>query len=860
MRKLLLVFVSLCLAVAAATSAALSDWVFRTEERNQTNADAQVDDIKENYAYGRDVSASVTYTMYLFPSTIYLDYYSDFLQDSAKTKPEDLFGYIEPEMENGVLQYDADGNVKFKSSAGSGDDGYLNLIKGSPYTGYYLGSNYESIYETAYNKSQWKANGIDYGYGDHALDTNPEYQIGYGNSNRYPRNLHRYDRFGAWPLISKDDGRWLPIKINVDENFSNALYTAVVQHPRADMGDPKDWYIYMFAYWAYVAISGTSYTLPYFMTSTTLSVKATSAIRSFYPTDSVQRFDLTQTFSKYADANGVIRLFPKFTNGKGYGTSYMEDGGCDVFRMKPEYNASADKLALSDLYMTYTSDRSTLSNNGYNINIGLAMYSELNIDICNSILFQMDESPNNPGKWVGAWRNIFTDKSHSVSISDAQINQIKETFGGGLYNVYLFVANICGPTNSDWAYDSNLLTQFSGVVEDATSKISRYPSLIGKNLIDLSSIASVTDANLFSNFENGVLSYGRQVYLYLEKVRDGRVVTNVGAPTATVNDDGTTSYTVSDTLEKSIQDKYNSTPATFQLISENLYVRQAGNSSATVSAGTMTRVQSHNYCYILRDVDFTQPGMSEYFQIRFQERYRYMLKFAVSSANTDSSASSDADTDSGSDTDGSSDTDNNSEVDIIYGDPKRQDGTPEEDQIFAAASLYFEIIEADAGAAYGNQTFFKLKDDSMFGVYDFIMIFEKDETEGGAGGTFYVYAYRHKNTFLKIFNQDVPDGEAESGATFAQHTNLGDGYTLLFRKQYYLGEYILGGDENEENKKTLETCLKEFIDGSSEYTYSNFILRDHVTGVVVAWFDAGQNLQLAPFRIRKNYILYAAKK
>lgn len=83
--------------VSIATTTAFSYFVF--DDISNSNAiieeDIKVDNIEENYIFGRNENKFTEYTIYLFPSTLYLKIYEDYLKGNTQTLPEDAFGYIE---------------------------------------------------------------------------------------------------------------------------------------------------------------------------------------------------------------------------------------------------------------------------------------------------------------------------------------------------------------------------------------------------------------------------------------------------------------------------------------------------------------------------------------------------------------------------------------------------------------------------------------------------------------------------------------------------------------------------------------------------------------------------------------------
>ena len=83
------------------------------------------DDIFENYdikKVGDDDSNQIkTYTIYLYPSTLYLNDYLDYLNGETEVLPEEKYGYIEPSV--GI-----DGNISYHVHSVGGDHQLVRLI------------------------------------------------------------------------------------------------------------------------------------------------------------------------------------------------------------------------------------------------------------------------------------------------------------------------------------------------------------------------------------------------------------------------------------------------------------------------------------------------------------------------------------------------------------------------------------------------------------------------------------------------------------------------------------------------------------------------------------------------------------
>lgn len=392
MRKIVISVLALVFTAALVVTTALSQWYFSyNQDFRDENIPVRQDDIKENNELK---NSSQTYTIYLFPSTLAINDYISYLDGITATKPEEKYGYIEPELDSekkpvidtdGRVKYDRHSADPYSGSFYGGDGAYVGnaLVDDDSYNQLLLRedvSNRDGWHRTgtainAYDEKEYlgeipneysdddfsdpisfSADGGYSGIKDTKWDGIVEYYIDSGNSytaGKIPkyfvgdpeldqetldyfssektgmigRNLHLYDRFGAWRYVEYGEGRYMPLKITVDENFSFDYFSAVVKEPISSMCDPLKWYNLTFSEWAYVDVSeydaaGKTYKLPYYASVagavgsfTQAQMRVTNAFKSF---DMAQYFDIMQDFSKYADSDGIIRLFPTFSNGKNY--------------------------------------------------------------------------------------------------------------------------------------------------------------------------------------------------------------------------------------------------------------------------------------------------------------------------------------------------------------------------------------------------------------------------------------------------------------------------------------------------------------------------------------------------------------
>lgn len=651
MRKILYAILPIALALTLAVGVAFSAWRLEALDKSQTSLTDKRDDIFENYdikkADETQVNRVNTYTMYLYPSTLYLNDYADYINGvDGAVLPEEKYGYIEPVVaRDGAVSY----NVVDKNG---GDGSYLKDVANN---GSYVMSDEKrtlgmlySVYakNSVWNKREgnelsditynWAGTTV-YGdlkflYGDPVLDkttveytestTGADLQDGGSGERHGWRNLHYYDRFGYWTTLAKGEGRYLPLKITVDENFSNTYYDSVVMSPFSDMGDPRDWYVYTFSCWAYVAYDATSdsYALPYYATAefansnsgtnyvskaSNGSVVANPSLGSFCPTTVSQYFDIIESFEKYTDENGVIRLFPKFSNGKGYAANSIKDGGGDAIKVIPETKgadggaAELDSLDQHELYMFYSTETGSVTDNGTSVPVNVSVLPNIDIDKYYSLNFMVAPETSLHG-WL-SWTDIYSLDRQETKDSNKNITDTLQSYGYGLYNLYFFITDVGSSTSSNDCRDG-LETLRQNLVKKDTSLQGSFPTLYGKNLLPIASV--------YVQFVENSQYYGKSFMLVAEKVREAKFIGDV-------NFGGT-----NNTTEQELQDKYLSTDKSFRLINQTLYGIE--NNSDTESAIN----SQFPYCYILQNVDFTE-ATTPYCQIRFQRAYRSDLHFAT---------------------------------------------------------------------------------------------------------------------------------------------------------------------------------------------------------------------------------------
>lgn len=857
MKKIAYLALSLAIAIVLTAGVAFAAWKFETAYSTENTIETKRDDIFENYnirkANETEKNKVKTYEMYLYPSTLYLNEYIDSLNGkSGAVLPEEKYGYIEPVIENGIVKY----NVV---SSNGGDSGYLSEVaQNKTYTMSDTKIIQDMYYNVYKNDTNWdkKADGGPSGtinfdsasvaanskflYGDPIADLNNTVTYSYTDEQHNWRNLHYYDRFGYWPTLAKDAGRYLPLKITVDEKFNNSYYNQVDLTPFADMGDPHDWYVYSFSCWSYVNYTNSTYTPPYYATDEFASANSSTnyvdrgyygnatvnpSLSAFCPTTVSQYFDIMKSFEVYSDADNVIRLFPKFSQGKGYGAAGsttdegIKNGGGDSVKVVPTYKnadgtaAAAGPTDQHELYMFYTNETGSVSK-GYNTaTVRVSVLPNVDIDSYFSLDFKIAPSTYVAG-WTD-WSDVYSLNRDNSAKTNLGLSDMLAQYGYGLYNLYLFVTNVSEP--SYYSFIDELETMRQNIVskKDSTS----FPSLFGKNLLPVASLQHQS---------------GKSIMLVGEKVREAKFIGDVNF-TSDKNAAAESIYT----SDEQARDKYLSTDQSFRLINKELYGTKDGKTE---------QVNSYfPYCYILQKVDFTK-AKTQFFQIRFQRAYRSDLHFA--------------------------DPDNYAYSNLEFSGTTYEQGFGNYFELVNDAEVYSS--EKDSTS---TQQVMKLKSEEMRGVYDIIMVFRSAREADPNSPYAYnigLYAYRHTDIFLKIFENDLTDTVSYTDSADGVIESPDGEYKFidhyaspLFVKNYSIEVTVKPEDQSDKNGKTLAQCINEAVTvkGCNPATVR---LYDHVTQAEVACYaevdgteaDAlnynGKYYKLVfhPFKIRKNYIFY----
>ncbi len=902
MKKIALIVISVFLAACICT-AAFATWHIDMTQTSVQNLKGVKDDILENYGIKKADDDDSTnriknYVIYLYPSTLYLNDYLDLLDGKTAIAPEEKYGYIEPV----VAQ---DGSVDYRVAGEKGGDvAYLKDVSQNDtfvstqysYIRYAYGQNYDGSalwQQTDASLPKTNVTWYDNGTYRHATQGNLKYLYGNptddGVARDYPlsvsvprtdknnsaedtvtwdesgeqhnwRNLHLYDRFGYWPTLAKDEGRYLPIRIEAFEDFTNAYYNRVALTPFSDMCDPRAWFVYSFSCWSYVDTArpwsyqgvNKQYTAPYYAREDFAAANAGTEYTgkngepdashgAFCPSEVRQYFDIIESFERYADENNVIRLFPKFSNGKGYSAKTVADGGGDAVKVVPTYQneeggaAETQTLDQHELYTFYTSEQANFSYGTQTLtNIRVSVLSNVDIDGYFALEFKFDGCFAGAASWPGNWNTVYRFGRDPTKEDNKNIPQTIRAYGRGLYNLYLFVAPVVSA--QDTADRTGLLENLRAALVSKRAGDGVFESLSGKNLLPI--------AKSHVN--------GRSFMLVAEKVREAKYIENLNVCESAEKDYTADVYS----KETAIKEGYNRTEKSFRLINNTLFGYGAGDDT------TADGDNVHNefpYSYILQGVDLTE-ATTAYFQIRFQENYRSDLNF----------------------------TDENYAYDSLkFAGQLYVHGFGE----------YFNLVETKVNGYDGTQKFIQLKDEEKRGVYDIILVFRPDYEDNGIAFNIGLYAFRHTNIFVKIYGEDLgayseyyetadgaqlvdPDHPLPAGAVSQKFINH-EAVEALFTASYPIGVSVKGTDRSD-GGTAGDNLLAQLINREvRKHTAdpSRVTIKDHVTKGITAryrqvaerdpamppdyYFTAEKNgatvyyeLIFENFKIRKNYIFY----
>lgn len=855
--KLKTFLLSLIGIVAIATSSAFAYFIFSDEVKSSQLIEdkIRVDNIEENYIFGREDYVGKDYTIYLFPSTLYLEIYQDYLDDpSNNVLPEEAFGYIEAVTHSdGSIKYEITDDSKKGYSGYSTYEEYVNpnedYLDESEYTiatkTNWLGEVTDTLsvksYEMVYDIMQTNvtsANGTNFGNAGNneragfgtpdkmnpvevspyvknivsGYDTNTN-QIKFNDEQFNYRLQYKNDRFGYWNELTYENGRVLPQKIEVFESISQEDFSKKTMIPRTSMGDKNGWYELNFAMWTYIDLtytgeSITNYSLPFDVT-----VDQKIELEAFKTKDVINYFDINKSLSGYADKDGIIRLFPCFSNSKGYVKEY--NGGRDSLRMDITESSVSSRYPM--LYFKTTTDNGENIAGVDNTNIAFIPNVDINNNVTNLKIAMHPAS--GPGEWSSkyGWTELYENEGTTI------INYIKNQYGLGLYNFYFVVGQCTG--EKDQTNGTNIyFTSENDVANDITDS-TVFAQLKNKQMNKISDSSSCRTLNYHFHQEKtwwgGTIDYyvHRTYVLLVEKIAE-----------ASFYRDLSTSYTDENEL-KSVAEGQVSAPKFYNL-NAKLY-KASLNASGAYDVDSNSELTANNsYIYLAQNVDLTESNENLVMQIRFNNEY-YNADMGLYNLNPLSDGEA-----------------------LIFNPTVDNSGnfTFNDDAVFTNASEWFttsSITFTSSGETQNALTLTNFEDNQ--GIYDILIEYNNNS------GKFNVYTYRHTNIFIKLFENKVEIDE-DTGLAIHKNADGTDFNYLLWRKQYYLGVNMKASDTCDisfnSTQITFQEAVESFINPDTNgFTKQNLLIRDFVTDALIGYFDSNENLVLN-LRVMKNYILY----
>lgn len=507
------VLAALCLFAIVPTSAYAVFYFENHSEQYHIDTGVRVDDIRENYTFASASEELPTYDVYFFPSVLYL-------ADDYGSNPE----------EDGYLLFDPENPEQLEVVGGSNvTNNYISKI--SQNNNYLPTSdNADETYSPNNIYSQTaNALGREYGApGDADVFTNDA-------GGRLPRNLSRYDRFGYWPSLSLEEGRYLPIKFENVQQLSSYLFNYYLEKPLSDMNDQENWYNFYFAAWTYrVNASGGT------MGQDPINIDHDSddpiEIQYFRNRDLYLTFDVADNLTKYADENNVVRLYPYFSNGVSY--PYRDSNN------NLHYNGDGFRDSVKIVGTTYQNQNPehdwafVFDPNSYGSpgetgdwikypgaqNNHVAILQNVYLDTSYDFTIQFRTyMPHNGNNWTRTgWINIYNFHNNNT------LTNIVNTYGPGIYNLYLFVGNCGNNYEYDYSYDEDNLVDYN-----ITNAYINNTFLAGKNLISLGR-AWGDDPD-----DNSYAYWSRPTQLFIEKSINIKMLegidTSGDVPTETYN-------------------------------------------------------------------------------------------------------------------------------------------------------------------------------------------------------------------------------------------------------------------------------------------------------------------------------------
>lgn len=849
------IFLFIATLVIGLSSFGLSSWYFsKTQEIDDSiNTDYKVDDIKENYRFGK-VDEDKRYTMYFFPSAAYMFLYARNFEDPSGSAygphylPEEEFGYKEVlTNESGNVLTDKDGNALFKLSENTGKyQNDVNIYSNTSYDGSYKlfinkhfrindktelngDAGEKSIYKVNENKKEYKRS---WGSPTDPLTFDPDDIDRVEQYNG--KDLFSLDRFGCWgdsyyygysgdenganvtfindeKANSSNTGRYLPIKMTVSNAMSIDLLKKAIGDVFSSMGDIRDWYNFSFTNWTYVTKNNGTYSYPYDWKNNNFTTDTFKPIGEAFSAKDINRyFDAFENLDKFADENGVIRLFPLFSNDKKYNASSYTDGGADCFKLIGDYQ---DNRNTSYRYFMPSSERINNGDGNFsdtkipNSNVRYYTYNYLklkkNHDF-SSLKIAIDWTERGPKNWAGTWHDIYSLDSNYIN------KELINKYGDGLYNFYLFQGNFDHKSN-EISYD----IFYNKIKTEAIGK-DGFKTLKGKSIefINMSDLLKKYEHKWYDRHPSSPYNVSPVIFGF-EKIADPKIIDNVDIKSEGSN----LTYESIDKLNEYIVKKSVNAHG-FTRLSTPIHGRNLVGESYTYSNNLN---EMNPYTYIAKNVNFMNTK-TNYFIIALSDVYISRVNIQIESENYSSV--------------------------VVNPTIDGTNYTYNPEDLFVSASQYIKRVTFSAGGVnnYGVLTF---NNDDYKGVYDILLMYEGNNTMS-------LYFYRHTNLFLKIFSNDLT---AYHDNFLLHDENVLTDTKLIFKKKYFLGLTMNKDDKNSMNgleHQTLEQAITSYVYSvkGTGYDLTKVRVIDHVTKTVVAKFKNDNGNLECNQKIYKNYVFY----
>ncbi len=672
-------------------------------------------------------------------------------------------------------------------------------------------------------------------------------------------------------LTSPNAGRYLPIKLTVTNELMSSILEKVVPDVFTSMGTELSGYTYKYLHnytfteWTYVKNTEdrNSRVYPYEPWSnaecpnTSYSDKKVGQAFQSKPTE--YYFDPLADLDEYADSEGVIRLFPLFSNSKKTNVSESDTdpyllGGGSSEKLKITYSSNvtttSNDLTSSNDNIQYKYPLFTTSTYSYNNsdtfidnegnsysslnskNIRLFSYNNVKINSKVSSLEFSCNNINDEGKiksWVVdsdtsqlKWTNLYSIDSDYIN------DNIIKIYGEGSYNFYVIVGNYSyqdyNPSDTSKVSLENAKTYFKTFYNDLTSqaRINAFDILENKRL------SQIEYNSTYSNIDEYITSIGNAFYsptiVLFERTDEPKLM-------ITNNEECTNDITTF------IKNNYNSGRSLWRNVNP-LYEGELDSSTNTYNAIGDDLSKSSPYTFISKNVDLSSSS-NNYFVISLNDEISISSHFNINN-------------------------DVNKPLYLIS-NPGDKSNIKPENIYYSALSNYVDVVKNETT----NEIVFKLKENEE-GIYDIII--KLNMNNEGDDKKFDLYMRKHDELFIEVFDNDL---NIDSTSKYVDHEydenyKTSSGAYLLFENKYVENSNLLSNNTSisVNNNKTLDECLRYKISSNTDYNYSNgdllnYRLVDRNTGECIGKYikneDNTYSLEINEFKVKKNYILILKK-